>query len=37
MSTDPALDGRYCAKWSVQDAGGRFVIGGMTKTTATTW
>ena len=31
----PALDGRYCTKWSVHDAGSRRVSGGITKKTAT--
>src|SRR5664279_365282 len=29
------VDGRYCTKWSVHDAGSRSVSGGMTKNTAT--
>src|SRR6476661_5920305 len=33
--TAPALDGRYCTKWSVNEAGSRFVSGGITKNTAT--
>ena len=33
--TAPALDGRYCTKWSVNEAGSRSVNGGITKNTAT--
>src|SRR6478609_561074 len=33
--TAPALDGRYCTKWSVSEVGSRFVSGGITKNTAT--
>ena len=29
------VDGRYCTKWSVNDAGSRSVSGGITKNTAT--
>src|SRR3954466_3440347 len=31
----PALEGRYCTKWPVHDAGSRWVSGGITKKTAT--
>src|SRR5664279_2708685 len=34
-STAPALEGRYCTKWSVKDVGSRLVSGGMTKNNAT--
>src|SRR5664279_3692187 len=35
-NTAPALEGRNCTKWSVNDVGSRLVSGGMTKSTATT-
>src|SRR4051794_41638739 len=31
----PALEGRYCTKWPVHDAGSRWVSGGITKKTPT--
>src|SRR4051812_49656771 len=35
ISMAPALEGRYCTKWPVHDAGSRWVSGGITKKTAT--